>query len=64
VDAPTPKRFRLLSHEEFAKLSIEEKVAYLSKAIEAVRHKVPIIGANATPPDSADDKDTGLPYSI
>jgi hypothetical protein len=38
------KPFRLLSHEEFAALSQEEKIAYLKGAIEAVRAKIPMTG--------------------
>lgn len=37
MDAPTPKPFRLVSHKEFAKLTREQKIAYLSMAIEAVK---------------------------
>jgi len=45
------KPFRMLSHEEFAKLSKDEKIAYLNAAIAAVRDNVPIIGVVIQRPD-------------
>jgi hypothetical protein len=40
-DNPAP--FRLLTHEEFSKLSTEEKYAYLAKAVEKlVGDRVPV----------------------
>ena len=44
---------RLLSHEEFAKLSSDEKVAYLSRAIEAVKRNAPMLGARTALPAPA-----------
>jgi hypothetical protein len=44
VDAPAPKPFQLLSHEEFAQLSREQKISYLAAAIEAVKQNAPLIG--------------------
>ena len=46
--------FRLLSHEEFAALSQEEKIAYLKTAIEAVRTKLPLTGLAYPDADEAD----------
>jgi hypothetical protein len=45
------KPFRMLSHDEFAKLSKDAKIAYLKAAMEAVRNNVPIIGVLVPPPD-------------
>lgn len=55
VDAPTAEPFRLLNHEQFAKLSLEEKVAYVSKAIEAVKQNLPILNPEIPVADSASD---------
>jgi hypothetical protein len=43
-----PALFHMLSHEEFGKLSSEQKIAYLAAAMEAVRNNVPIIGVAAS----------------
>jgi hypothetical protein len=50
-----PKPFHLLSHEQFARLSREEKVAYLSEAIEAVNQNVPMLGPVSDVVDLAGD---------
>lgn len=44
--------FRLLSDEEFQKLSQQKKIEYLSRAIEAVAlgNASPIVGFSITPP--------------
>ena len=47
------KPFRLLPNEEFAKLSREEKIAYLSMAIEAVKQNAPVIGFIHAPTNEA-----------
>ncbi|HEU4924377.1 MAG TPA: hypothetical protein VFT23_15030 [Burkholderiales bacterium] len=47
VDRASQKSFRLLSREEFSKLSCEEKVAYLSRAIDAVEPQARLIGVVA-----------------
>jgi hypothetical protein len=54
VDAPPPKPFRLVSHEEFAKFSREQKIAYLTMAIEAVKENAPLIGFNHYSAERAD----------
>jgi hypothetical protein len=48
VNATKSKPFRLLSHEEFWKLSRAQKIAYLTMATEAVKENAPIIGFNHT----------------
>jgi hypothetical protein len=45
------KPFRMLTHEEFASLPKEAKIAYLNAAIDAVRNNVPIIGVLLPPPE-------------
>ena len=45
--------FELLSHEEFNRLSQEEKLAYLTRAISALRSGVPL----ATPQPRAPEKE-------
>jgi len=49
VEEPAP--LRLLSNEEFALLSRAEKIAYLTKAIEAVTHNAPVFAVLMPPPD-------------
>ena len=49
------KPFRMLSHEEFAKLSKDEKIAYLNAAIAAVRDNVPIVGVVIPRPEKKRD---------
>lgn len=49
------KPFRLLPDEEFAKLSREEKIAYLSMAIEAVKQNAPVTGLIHAPSDEPDN---------
>jgi len=51
----TKEPFRLLSNKEFAKLSREEKIAYLKAAIEAVKSDAPIVGIGATQYSDPDD---------
>ena len=55
VDEATPKPFQLLSHEEFAKLTREQKIAYLSMAIEAVKENAPMIGFIHSSDERADE---------
>jgi dihydrodipicolinate synthase/N-acetylneuraminate lyase len=52
VEEPEP--LRLLSNEEFALLSREEKIAYFTKAIEAVTHNAPVLAVLRPPPDDAE----------
>ena len=49
MEEPAP--LRLLSNEEFALLSRAEKIAYLTKAIEAVTHNAPVFAVLMPPPD-------------
>lgn len=53
MDTTKSAPFQLLSHEDFAKLSRDQKIAYLSLAIEAVKENVPIIGFIRTPSEEA-----------
>jgi hypothetical protein len=46
-----PEPLRFLSNEEFALLSREEKIAYLTKAIEAVTHNAPVVAVLRPPPE-------------
>lgn len=57
MDEPTPtaKPFRLVSHEEFAKFSREQKLAYLTMAIEAVKENAPLIGFIHSSGERGDD---------
>jgi hypothetical protein len=41
--------FELLSHEEFGRLSQEEKLAYLTRAIGALRSGIPLAPAQDPP---------------
>jgi hypothetical protein len=40
---PKPQPFRLFSHDEFAGLTKDEKIAYLARAIEAITHGAPVL---------------------
>jgi hypothetical protein len=42
--------FKLLSHEEFGRLSREEKLAYLTGAVTALKSNVPLAAARPPPP--------------
>jgi dihydrodipicolinate synthase/N-acetylneuraminate lyase len=46
----------LLSNEEFALLSRAEKIAYLTKAIEAVTHNSPVVAVLRPPREDEDSK--------
>ena len=54
VQEPEPLRF--LSNEEFALLSREEKIAYLTKAIEVVTHNAPVVAVLRPPPEDEESK--------
>lgn len=49
-----PKPFRLLTDEEFARLSSKEKVAYLAQGAQAVAQSAPITGGVSQPDAPAD----------
>jgi hypothetical protein len=44
-----PEPFRFLSRDEFAELTMEEKLAYLNMAAEAIMRETPAIGVIAPP---------------
>jgi hypothetical protein len=52
--------FQLVSHQEFARLSRKEKIAYLAKAIEAVQQNTPML----SPPDADTQRHSGIRYSV
>jgi hypothetical protein len=45
--------FELLSHEEFGRLSQEEKLAYLTRAIAALQSGIPLSPAQEPPEKEA-----------
>ena len=49
-----PQPFRLLSDEEFDRLSCEEKIAYLARGARAVAQNAPITGGPSRPDEPAD----------
>ena len=51
-----PQPFRLLPNEEFLLLSTDEKVAYLTRAIEAATREAPVVAVLIPPPPPSDPK--------
>ena len=49
--APHQGPFKLLPHDEFAKLSRDEKITYLTKAVEAVAGNAPAAKSEVKPPE-------------